>query len=318
MITKNIQEAVTVLEQDDVVVIPTETVYGLAGNIFSNKAIKKIFEVKNRPFYNPLIVHIDSVEKLPIYAKEIPEKALQLAHKFWPGSLTLVLKKQESVPYLITSNQETVAIRVPNHKLTLELLKKLSFPLAAPSANPFGSISPTTAEHAFDYFKNKIKVVLDGGSCRNGIESTIIGFEGNEPILYRLGSLTVEEIEAEIGTIRIQNASKKIPVSPGMLSKHYAPKTPLILTNNLEKIIDKNHSKKIGLLVFTNKPIYAKNFYQEVLSQKYDLKEAASNLYAALHNLDKMNFDLIIAEKFEDKNLGKSINDRLLRASKNS
>lgn len=315
-ISTDIFEAKKILEKEDLVVIPTETVYGLAGNIYSIKAIDSIFKTKNRPSNNPLIVHIDSYEKLADLVEEIPEKAKKLAEVFWPGSLTLVLKKKKSVPYTITAGKETVAVRVPNHQLTLELLKNLDFPLAAPSANPFGSISPTTAQHVVDYFKDTLEMVLDGGDCVNGIESTIIGFENENPILYRLGSLSVEEIESIIGPIKIMNENNSSPLAPGMLSRHYAPKTKTIVSENIKEELKKHKNLKIGLLLFNDDIDSCENIVKEILTDKKDLKEAAANLYAAMHRLDRKNLDLIIAEKFPNNSLGKSINDRLNRATK--
>ena len=208
IISKDIQKAITLLTNEELVAIPTETVYGLAGNIFSEKAIKSIFSTKKRPFFNPLIVHIPSVDSLDDIVIHVPEKAKLLAEAFWPGSMTLVLKKNDKIPDIITAGKDTVAVRVPNHPLTLELLRQLPFPLAAPSANPFGSISPTKPEHVERYFKDDIQQVLDGGSCTNGIESTIIGFENDEPIIYRLGALALEDIEAVVGEIHIKKQGR--------------------------------------------------------------------------------------------------------------
>ena len=315
-ISKDIVKAKEILENENLVAIPTETVYGLAGNIFSEKAINKIFKTKNRPFNNPLIVHIHSKELLENIAQEIPEKAKKLAEAFWPGSLTLVLKKKETIPYSITAGKETVAVRVPNHPLTLELLKQLDFPLAAPSANPFGSISPTSSQHVADYFKDILEMVLDGGNCENGIESTIIGFENEKAILYRLGSISVEGIESIIGPIQIVNKNDSSPNAPGMLSRHYAPKTKTIVSENIEDEIKNYPTSKIGVLLFQDLEINDVNIEKEILSINGSLKEATANLYAAMHRLDKKGLDLIIAEKFPEIDLGKSINDRLERATK--
>lgn len=315
-ISKDIVKAKEILENENLVAIPTETVYGLAGNIYSEKAINKIFKTKNRPFNNPLIVHIHSKELLENIAQEVPEKAKQLAEAFWPGSLTLVLKKKESIPYSITAGKETVAVRVPNHPLTLELLKQLDFPLAAPSANPFGSISPTTSQHVADYFTDTLEMVLDGGNCENGIESTIVGFENEKAILYRLGSISVEDIESIIGPIEIVNKNDSSPNAPGMLSRHYAPKTKTILSENIENEIKNYPTSKVGVLLFQDLKINDENIEKEILSINGCLKEATSNLYAAMHRLDKKGLDIIIAEKFPDNDLGKSINDRLERATK--
>lgn len=316
-ISKELDLAKNLLENDEVVAIPTETVYGLAGNIFSEKAIKKIFETKKRPFFNPLIVHVHSLACLETICSEIPLKAKLLANNFWPGPLTLVLKKQNSISDLVTGGKDTVAVRIPNHFLTLELLSKLDFPLAAPSANPFGSISPTSAEHVANYFSNTLPLVLDGGNCENGIESTIIGFENEHPILYRLGAISREEIESVIGPILLKNNNQNAPEASGMLTRHYAPLTKTILVNDVKKEIEKYPTKKIGLLLFNNVTIDKEDVVIEILSKKGSLKEATANLYAAMHRLDTQNLDLIIAQKFPEIDLGNSINDRLERATKN-
>ena len=318
IISKDIQKAISLLSSDKLVAIPTETVYGLAGNIFSETAIKSIFETKKRPFFNPLIVHIHSAEILETIVSYIPEKAKLLADAFWPGSMTLVLKKQPAIPDLITAGKDTVAVRVPNHPLTLELLKQLPFPLAAPSANPFGSISPTKPEHVERYFKNTIEQVLDGGACKNGIESTIIGFENDEPIIYRLGALAVEDIEAVVGKVFIKNKKEENPDAPGMLERHYAPSTNTILTDSISEEIKKHIGKRIGILVFKSHLKDHNIVRQIILSEKANMQEAASKLYDAMHELDHQNLDLIIAEKFPDFGLGKSINDRLQRATFNN
>ncbi|MGK0380014.1 MAG: L-threonylcarbamoyladenylate synthase, partial [Patiriisocius sp.] len=229
IISSDISKAIEILNNEDVIAIPTETVYGLAGNIYSEKAIRKIFQVKQRPFFNPLIVHIESIDKIDEVVSEFPPKAQKLAEAFWPGSLTLILPKKSNIPDVITAGKDTVGVRVPNHPITLSLLKQLSFPLAAPSANPFNRISPTSSLHVEGYFKSSISMVLEGGECKNGIESTIIGFENNDALLYRLGSISIEEIEKVIGKIQVKNKSETTPTAPGMLAKHYAPRTKTYL-----------------------------------------------------------------------------------------
>jgi L-threonylcarbamoyladenylate synthase len=314
---EEILKAATLLKDGNVVAIPTETVYGLAANAFNEEAVRKIFEIKGRPLFNPLIVHIKSIDFLEQLACNIPPKAKQLAQHFWPGSLTLVLPKKDIVPSIITAGKDTVAVRVPNHPVTLALLNSLNFPLAAPSANPFGTISPTEAKHVSDYFNENIPMVLDGGKCQNGIESTIIGFEHDEPILYRLGSVTVEEIEKIVGKISVKNKKEIAPDAPGMLEKHYAPKTKTHLELDVNAFIQKHPNKKIGVLLF-NQRIEENTFInQEILSENGNYKQAAVNLYSAMHRLDKLGLDLIVAERFPDIDLGKSINDRLERATKN-
>ena len=314
-ISNSIVKAVALLNQDQIIGIPTETVYGLAGNIYSPKAIESIFSMKQRPFFNPLIVHIKSADVLSEIARDIPEKAALLAKAFWPGPLTLVLKKQIDVPDLVTGGKDTVAVRVPNHPVILALLNELTYPLAAPSANPFGSISPTTATHVADYFEDVLSMVLDGGACQRGIESTIIGFENGEPILYRLGSLAVEDIEAVVGPVKMITHDDIAPAAPGMLSKHYAPLTTTFLTADVKKKLITIPDQKIGVIVFQNEVNDPKIVQQEILSPTGNFAEAASQLYAALHRLDNSNLDCIIAERFPDFGLGKTINDRLKRAT---
>lgn len=316
IISNDIQKAADLLSQQEVVAIPTETVYGLAGSIFSESAIRKIFDVKGRPLFNPLIVHIGSVEQLEDIAADLPPKARKLADTFWPGPITLVLRKKEAVPDLITAGKDTVAVRMPNHPITLDLLRRIPFPLAAPSANPFNRISPTEAMHVEHYFHGQIQMVLDGGPCQKGLESTIIGFEDEDPVLYRLGSLSVEDIENTIGPIRIKTRSEASPDAPGMLPKHYAPRTKLHFTDNIEEAINIYHDLRIGLLRFTGEIDDTRIVHTEVLSEHADPDQAASNLYSALHKLDMMNLDIIIAERLPEHGLGKSINDRLERASK--
>jgi L-threonylcarbamoyladenylate synthase len=316
MITTDIKKAKKALKKNKLVAIPTETVYGLAGNAYDESALVEIFKLKNRPFYNPLIVHIKSASSISDVAIDIPESAMILAEKFWPGPLTLVLKKQPHISDLITAGKDTVAVRVPNHPVALALLDKLDFPLAAPSANPFGSISPTNADHVFNYFGGKLEVILDGGECEKGLESTIIGFENNQPVLYRHGSISSEEIEKITGKLSTITNSEKTPNAPGMLSRHYAPNTATYLTNNVVELINCFKGKRIGILVFKNQINGKGIIHKEILSKSGDLNEAAKNLYAAMHRLDENNLDVIIAERLPDIGLGKTMNDKLERATK--
>ncbi len=316
LVSSDLARAAALLQQEQLVAIPTETVYGLAGNIFSETAIKGIFEMKQRPLFNPLIVHTHSLENVSQFVREIPPKAAQLAEAFWPGSLTLVLPKKNTVPDLITAGKDTVAVRVPNHPITLELLRSLNFPLAAPSANPFGCISPTRPEHVQQYFDGQLKMVLDGGACTQGIESTIVGFDKGEPIIYRLGAIAVEAIEAVVGPVQILNKKEHAPQAPGMLSRHYAPNTPTFLVDNIQEFIVQHPNKKIGVLSFSETVAAPQVHALQLLSPTANLQEAMSRLYAAMHTLDALQLDLIVAQRFPDTGLGKSINDRLQRATK--
>lgn len=318
LVSREIEKAVSLLTKGEIIAIPTETVYGLAGNIYDEEAIRSIFLMKGRPFYNPLIVHIADQSKLESLVSNIPQKALLLADKFWPGPMTLVLKKKDVVPDLITAGKDTVAIRMPEHPLTLELLKQLDFPIAAPSANPFGRISPTKAEHVMEYFNGKLKMILDGGVCSKGIESTIIGFEGEQAVIYRLGSLSKEEIEKVVGSVDVKNKAENNPAAPGMLSRHYAPKTPFLIVKNTVDYCLANQGKQIAILEFRASDHYLENenVVRYILSGTGSFQEAASNLYKSLHDLDKLGVDVIICELLPDQDLGRTINDRLRRAAK--
>lgn len=315
-VNSDIHQAAEILNKEELVAIPTETVYGLAGNIYSEKAIKGIFEMKKRPFFNPLIVHIKSLDYLKEVAIDVPENAYKLANAFWPGPLTLVLNKKENISDLVTAGKDTVAVRIPDHPLALALLETLDFPLAAPSANPFGCISPTQAQHVANYFPEDLQMVLDGGVCQRGIESTIIGFQDGKTILYRYGSVAVEEIEAVVGEVFFITKNDTTPDAPGMLTKHYAPKTATYLTENVSELVSNFNGKKIGLLLLDGKLKLDNQITKIILSEKGDLVEAAKNLYESLHQLDKMNLDVIIAQKMPEVGLGVSINDRLERATK--
>ena len=314
MITTDLELVINSLKRGEIVSIPTETVYGLAGNALKEESVDLIFNLKKRPAFNPLIVHIPDVYFLDRVAENIPDPAKLLANHFWPGPLTLILKKKASIPNRVTAGKDTVAVRVPNHPLTLELLKKLPFPLAAPSANPFGSISPTLAIHVYKYFGDKIPFILDGGSCKSGLESTIIGFENETPVLYRHGALALEKIKEVIGPVKELIKNDQNPQAPGMLSKHYAPQTETIRSENILETIANFPNKKIGVLSFQKIELSEEITHQEILSEKGHLEEAARNLYAALHRLDQLQLELIVVPYFPNHGLGKTINDRLQRA----
>ena len=210
MISTDIRQAAELLRRGNVVAIPTETVYGLAANIYDETAVQRIFSLKQRPLFNPLIVHAGSIESISDLTLNLKGVALELAKKFWPGPLTLLLEKKSEVPDLITAGKNTVAVRIPNHPTALELLNQLDFPLAAPSANPFSRISPTNAEQVEAYFGNEVSMILDGGQCKRGIESTILGFPDGLPTLYRFGALDHDQIESITGPLVIKTHSENI------------------------------------------------------------------------------------------------------------
>lgn len=315
-IGKDIERAKSLLEAGELVGIPTETVYGLAGNALNPDAAAKIFSVKNRPSFDPLIIHTDSLEKVRKFTLDIPEPLDRLAAHFWPGPMTLLLPKKSIVPDLVTSGLDTIAVRIPQHPLTLRLLDALDFPLAAPSANPFGYISPTMASHVDAQLGDKIPYILDGGSSQVGLESTIVGLEEGEVTVYRLGGLEVSAIEAKVGPVKIMAHSSSNPKSPGMLKSHYAPRATFVL-GDLEKLVPTYQKSGIlfGILsfsrIFKNIPFQ----FQKQLSEKGDLTEAAKNLFAHMRALDSVDVSVILAELLPDKGLGKAINDRLKRAA---
>lgn len=307
-----ISKAVEILKNNGLVGIPTETVYGLAANGLNPLAVLKIYEAKKRPSFDPLILH-SSVDKIFTWVENVPDAAYRLAEKFWPGPLTLILDKADSVPYETTSGLNTVGIRVPNHPLTLELLAQLPFPVAAPSANPFGYISPTTAQHVVNQLGDVVDLVLDGGACSVGIESTIVGFENERAVIYRLGGLSVREIEDQIGEVDVKNHSASNPKAPGMTTVHYAPKKPLILVNNFGEVED---DEKTAYMLFDEKLSIPKE-RQFFLSEKGSAYEAAARLYALMRILDDSEFNRIIVKRLPAEGIGQSINDRLYRASLN-
>lgn len=310
---RQLEKAISLLKKDQVVAIPTETVYGLAANVFSEKAIDLVFTLKNRPQTNPLIVHCASLERVFDIVNEFPEKGLKLAQKFWPGPLTLLLPKKELIPNSITAGSSRVGVRVPNHQLTLRLLENLDFPLAAPSANKYGSISPTCKEHVKIQFGNEIPLILDGGSCTVGIESTIIGFEGEKTIIYRLGQITLEDVMEVCGSeVYIQNEAGELIIAPGMVKHHYAPKTKLIIVSDFSEI---DKLTKNGVILFYEEKLDGIPIENQViLSKSRNLQEASRNLYKAFYTLDQLQLDKIYIMQLPDKGIGQSINDRIRRA----
>ena len=309
----NIELARELLEQGSLVAIPTETVYGLAGNALNAEAVTSIFEVKERPFFDPLIVHVASIESAINYVTALPDQARALANQFWPGPLTLLLPKKTNIPDLVTAGLDRVGLRCPDHPLTQQLLQLLEFPLAAPSANPFGYVSPTTAQHVVDQLGNKIPYVLDGGPCQVGIESTIVGWENSQAIIYRLGGITINQIESVIGKVHIQSHSSSNPQAPGQLQNHYAP-TKRFLLGNVQSLIREHHLKNPGILTF-QKMEHLPGAIHLVLSDTGDLHEAARNLFGMLRQLDKQDIDAVIAEEVPNVGIGRAINDRLRRAA---
>lgn len=315
-IGKDIDKAKSLLKGGGLVAIPTETVYGLAGNALNPESVALIFETKNRPSFDPLILHTSSIDRVEEFVSDFPEKLKILAENFWPGPLTLLLPRKPIVPDLVTSGLDRVAVRVPKHPLALTLLESLDFPLAAPSANPFGYISPTKPEHVEAQLGEKISYILDGGDCEVGLESTIVGLKEDEIVIYRLGGLEISEIEKFVGPVKIIDLSSSNPSAPGQLESHYAPRKPFVL-GQLKSLVKENLDKKTDFSVLS-----FSDFFPEIspenqiaLSAERSFHEAAKNLFSAMRKLDEGNSSVILAELLPNEGLGRAINDRLKRAA---
>lgn len=314
-ISKSVSDAITHLKNGEIIGLPTETVYGLAGNAYDTNAILKIFETKKRPSFDPLIVHTSSIERVQGLVKKFPSQALEFGAQNWPGPVTLILSKSNAISDLVTSGLDTVAVRIPNHSKALDVLAGIDFPLAAPSANPFGYVSPTTAQHVNDFLGDSLSFILDGGQTNIGIESTIIDFTVNEnPTVLRLGGMTLEEIQKQIADVKVKLHQSSNPTAPGMLDSHYAPKKPLII-GNINELIHNYSGKKIGVISWCKEIESVNPKYQFVLSPNQDLAEASKNIFSVLREIDTMNVDVILAELVPEEHLGRAINDRLRRAS---
>ena len=314
MIGQDLLFAQRFLENGEIVAIPTETVYGLAGNACDENAVLKIFEIKNRPHFDPLIVHFGNREQLKNYVLEIPEKAKLLMDLFWPGPLTVLLYKNDKIPLLVTSGSDKVALRIPNHPLTLQLLNQLNFPLAAPSANPFGYISPTKATHVEKQLGDKIPYIIDGGSCEVGLESTIIDCTVQPFRILRLGGLSIETIEQGINEkVEYHLTQNSNPAAPGQLDKHYSPRTPFRLVDDFNQVINEKQPIAAAFLTFGYAQVNDFPFIN--LSPQGDINEAAKHLFDAMRTLDEQKHDVIYAKLLPETGLGKAINDRLRRAA---
>jgi len=290
-----IDEAAELLQNGKTVAIPTETVYGLGADAFNPIAVAKIFEAKNRPSFDPLIVHIADFEQIFKVAKNVPPLAEKLTKKFWAGPLTIILPKQKEIPDLLTAGLGSVGIRIPDKEITREIIRKSKTAIAAPSANLFGHTSPTTAQQVLDDLDGRIDAVIDGGACSVGVESTIISFVNETPVCYRFGGLPLEEIESVIGKVELAGFHGKEDVAPGRTLRHYAPNTPLYLN---KKESDFPAGTKIGYL-----------------NQDGNLYEIAQRLYSEIRDVDNKNCDVIFAHLVENRGIGMAINDRLRRAA---
>lgn len=310
------------LADSKVIAVPTETVYGLAGNALDENAVKAIFNIKNRPLYNPLIIHTDCIKNAEKYASFNP-LARRLAENFWPGPLTIILPKKDIVPNLVTANLDSVAIRCPQNKTFLKLLKELPFPIAAPSANPFGYVSPTSAEHVNSSLGEKLKFILDGGDCEIGIESTIVDLRNpKKPKILRPGPISKEVFEKLTGTLfeQAKSASTDKLRAPGMLKSHYSPQTPLKLTtlDQLKRLIN-SKNQIAAAFIFQKRP--EELMYQEPsniywFSKNGGKLEIAQNLYQLLREIDNLNYQMIYIEDIKEaEGMSVALKDRLSKAS---
>jgi len=295
--------------------MPTETVYGLAANALSEPAVLEVFKVKERPSFDPLIVHIDQFSCAEKYAEAIPKTAYTLARAFCPGPLTFILPKKEIIPDLVTSGHPTVGIRVPQHPMAQELLKSLDFPLAAPSANKFGNVSPTSALNVEEQIGNEIEYILDGGDCEVGLESTIVTFEEEEVIVLRLGGISLEQLEETLQKpVKEVRTSSSKPQAPGMLTAHYSPGIPVHFGSWASRP-DGTPLSKTGFLCLEKPTGFPSEAAIYELSPRADLNEAARQLFRGLRSFNPEKVELIVAEPMPELGLGRAINDRLRRAA---
>ena len=318
----DVAHAAALLRVGELVAVPTETVYGLAGHGLREDSLRRIFAVKGRPLTNPLILHFASVAQLAGYVRmaAVPAAAHRLLAAFSPGPLTLLLPRDPAVvPDLVTAGLPDVAVRVPAHAVVQDLLRQLDFPLAAPSANPFGYISPTRPAHVLRQLGGRIPYVLDGGACQAGIESTVVGFgPAGEPVVYRSGVISLEMLQAVVPAARLRTAPEKArpAASPGLLPYHYSPHTPLKLFGPGHVALPPFDVATTGALTLREPLPDLPAAQQVVLSPgRGDLAEAAHGLYAALHHLDALGMRQLLAERLPDTRLGLTLNERLEKAA---
>ena len=308
----SVSEAARLLKDGEVVAIPTETVYGLAGNAFEPKALAKIFAAKERPTFDPLIVHIADIAQLTDIAKDIPDSAYRLAEAYWPGPMTIILPKKDCIPDLCTSALPSVAVRFPSHPIAQQIIKESGLPLAAPSANLFKHVSPTTAEHVAAQLADRIAGIVDGGPCSVGVESSIISLVG-EPTVMRPGAITPEMFKAILGEVKIKESTSKPGqpmLAPGQCDTHYRPQVPLYYGEIPAGYTLPEHTVRIAFGTQAG-PIPA----TLNLSATGDMIEATSKLYAFMHDLDDAKYDLILVDPIPNTGVGMALNDRLKRAS---
>ena len=310
-----IRRAAALVQAGGLVAFPTETVYGLGADALNERAVAQVFAIKQRPEFDPLIVHIADSSAVPHYASRIDDRARALMKRFWPGPLTLVLPKRSVIPDLVTAGLGTVGLRMPAHPVALSLLREAGTPIAAPSANPFGYVSPTTARHVQDTLGQALELILDGGPCTVGLESTVCALTDKEAVVLRPGGVSVEDIEAVIGPVCLPSSGGPDARSPGTLPQHYAPRVPITLLALGQAIPQPSAQERVGLFTFVPRPPAPAYTCQAALSAEGNLVEAAANLFAALHRFDRLNLDRLVVETVPEQGIGRAIMDRLRRAS---
>lgn len=325
-----IAQAAAVIRRGGLVAFPTETVYGLGANALDEAAVARIFAAKDRPFEDPLIVHIGSIGELSVIVRHIPDTAVVLAAAFWPGPLTLILPKSQVVPANISAGLDSVAVRMPAHPIALALLESAGVPIAAPSANRFGYTSPTTADHVLQDLGDRIDLILDGGATSIGVESTVLDLARTPPVILRPGGLAREELEHIIGPVGLPGRKQIMPgpqLSPGLLGRHYAPRARLILClGDAPAVLEKinllatrylRNGQHVGLLLADEDQPHCQLPDAPVitLGPASDLTQIARNLYSGLRALDNRGVDVILARNFTAHRLGLAINDRLTKAA---
>jgi L-threonylcarbamoyladenylate synthase len=312
---ESIRLAAEIIRGGGLVAFPTETVYGLGADALNPDAVAKIFEAKQRPSFDPLIVHIAMRASLDRLVETISLDDHRLMDAFWPGPLTVVLPKRESVPDIVTAGLPTVAIRMSAHLVAQALIRKADVPIAAPSANPFGYVSPTCAQHVLDGLGDRVDLILDGGPCPIGVESTIVAMNGTWPELLRPGSITLAQIR-EITGLVVRTPASQTTVAPGQLPRHYATRTPVTILGAQGARPAVQGQERVGLLAMSVPSHVDDRFCAiEVLSPSGDLREAARNLFAALRRLDALGLDRLYAESCDERGLGLAIMDRLRRCA---
>ena len=343
---KQLQEAIDLIRNDEIVAFPTETVYGLGGSAFSETAVRKIYEAKGRPSDNPMIVHISDLEMLSSIVKTIPENIRKLCERFWPGPLTILFEKSEKIPDIVTAGLNTVAVRMPSHPIALAFIKELGIPLAAPSANLSSRPSPTKAEHVFNDLQGKIPLIIDSGSCNVGVESTVIDVHKGHSVVLRPGGVNLEDLKGYLPKVEVfNNKNKELsdefkPPTPGLKYRHYSPKAEIILIEGSikfleEKIVSlyfkyRTQKKRIGIL-HTHKDIQVpseilddpkcKIIYLGLLESdiysynSINADKIAEGLFSTLREVDNQKIDLVIVEGISDKKIGLAVMNRLRKAA---